>query len=1001
MKYLFILLTGLSVWPLAAQMNTMCGNGDFESGQIDPAEWRGYWVNNIPTQNVPPTSWISGIVSDTLVSSNSCPPANLQAHHTIVASGNDPILETAGVNFSMTPGFPIANNYAVRIGNTCTGRGHEMLEKTFVVQSGQTKLSFWYALVMQKPHNDSTDPGFEIRILDQSNQDHSYIVNLYNNQNFVLASDNNENFFDSIPSIPQYSPSDIVVYRRWHCAEINLDSFVNQQITVQFHVWDCLQGAHWAYAYLDNICLGCTGSPDGSIDLTAQSDSCGLPGSICIDYTLPNAGDVTGDVELTLTLLQNGIESVQMNSPVLTSGNQYCFDLNTGNLSALNIGLGGFDFVVEGHFTIPDAQGNPTVLPPKTIGSLSDGTMVGQNNDFMFTCFNECEKLSVSASSLGAGRCCYSIDINNDLGSNIAYMEANLASPDWVFASGATPGPGFSWFGTPGPNSLPIAITGPGGNPGIPVGISEGALVFCVESAVADPGLPQTVVFTWYEGIAGAPGYSPICLDSLTFSCRPDSDSECLTVTPVVTCNPDSPYEYFVNFTVTNNTSFTATHVALDNLADPVDFGFSSCTPADHLASIIIPLTPPLAPNATSGLLCVKIHSANPVLSPTVLNFYAGLITPDECCTNEEQVSISLEPCCDPCNDIQMVINPLENDNAQCCFSLDIENNCAYDFFKKVETVILTPGVQFGYHALGGPNAGDWSIGASTATSILWQMNGGASIPPGTTMDLIQFCLDDIHDASQTPQLVSINWITQDQFGRDSIACSDTLAFNCQPVVDYTCLLVTDQLLECVPDSGIYCYTFTATNLSDIPFAATNLDLFEVSGANIDFIGGGGTFPLPPLGQGDSIRLSACFVPEVFPMDDSALVFQYRLRYLMGDTCCYESIRDTIAVPDCFPDTIPHDCCYPGFIQMPTGFSPNGDGLNDFFVIRGIEHCEHVTLTVFNRWGNIVYRMDDYDNSWDGSNKDGQPLPQGTYYILLTLHDSGSSVAGFVDLRRQ
>ncbi|WP_461042214.1 gliding motility-associated C-terminal domain-containing protein, partial [Spirosoma harenae] len=81
-------------------------------------------------------------------------------------------------------------------------------------------------------------------------------------------------------------------------------------------------------------------------------------------------------------------------------------------------------------------------------------------------------------------------------------------------------------------------------------------------------------------------------------------------------------------------------------------------------------------------------------------------------------------------------------------------------------------------------------------------------------------------------------------------------------------------------------------------------------------------------------------------------------------------------------------------IFIPQGFSPNGDGINDLFVIRGTGGLT-VSLKVFNRWGNMVYKNDDYRNDWDGkantgiqiSSTDSVGVPDGTYYYMVTLSD--------------
>jgi gliding motility-associated-like protein len=77
-------------------------------------------------------------------------------------------------------------------------------------------------------------------------------------------------------------------------------------------------------------------------------------------------------------------------------------------------------------------------------------------------------------------------------------------------------------------------------------------------------------------------------------------------------------------------------------------------------------------------------------------------------------------------------------------------------------------------------------------------------------------------------------------------------------------------------------------------------------------------------------------------------------------------------------------------IRIPEIFTPNGDGKNDIFNIKNIEFFPDNELLIFNRWGNLVYSMKSYDNSWDGSpnaaGKTGSSkLPTGTYFYLLKL----------------
>jgi len=72
-------------------------------------------------------------------------------------------------------------------------------------------------------------------------------------------------------------------------------------------------------------------------------------------------------------------------------------------------------------------------------------------------------------------------------------------------------------------------------------------------------------------------------------------------------------------------------------------------------------------------------------------------------------------------------------------------------------------------------------------------------------------------------------------------------------------------------------------------------------------------------------------------------------------------------------------------ITVPDAFSPNDDGLNDFFVIPGIEQYSGSSLRVLNRWGDLLYESRPYQNDWNGTTMDGKELAAGTYYFLLVL----------------
>lgn len=94
----------------------------------------------------------------------------------------------------------------------------------------------------------------------------------------------------------------------------------------------------------------------------------------------------------------------------------------------------------------------------------------------------------------------------------------------------------------------------------------------------------------------------------------------------------------------------------------------------------------------------------------------------------------------------------------------------------------------------------------------------------------------------------------------------------------------------------------------------------------------------------------------------------------------------------------------PALVFVPEIFTPNGDGHNDFFAVKNIDYFKDNELQIYNRWGNLVYKMSNYNNSWNGNSNvsdkiGGGKLPAGTYFYLLQLNDSKKQVfKGFVQL---
>lgn len=96
---------------------------------------------------------------------------------------------------------------------------------------------------------------------------------------------------------------------------------------------------------------------------------------------------------------------------------------------------------------------------------------------------------------------------------------------------------------------------------------------------------------------------------------------------------------------------------------------------------------------------------------------------------------------------------------------------------------------------------------------------------------------------------------------------------------------------------------------------------------------------------------------------------------------------------------------FPDCLEIPNGFSPNNDSINDVWEIACLDNYTDNELVVFNRWGTIVYKVRNYTNNWNGEanhnvvllNKN-ERLPAGTYFYILKLQGNTIEKTGWVYL---
>lgn len=167
--------------------------------------------------------------------------------------------------------------------------------------------------------------------------------------------------------------------------------------------------------------------------------------------------------------------------------------------------------------------------------------------------------------------------------------------------------------------------------------------------------------------------------------------------------------------------------------------------------------------------------------------------------------------------------------------------------------------------------------------------------------------------------------------------------------------------------------TFTVTVVPGITIFAGN-DITIIEGQSVQLQGSGsqGIYLWTP-----SIGLSATNILN--PVAKPEVTTTYTLRITSAQGCTGTDDVNIIVVPYC--------------IKPMEAITPNGDGINDRWLITNGNCISKASVHVYNRYGSPVYENKDYKNDWEGTYK-GKPVPDATYYFVIeyTLLDGRNIV---------
>lgn len=75
-------------------------------------------------------------------------------------------------------------------------------------------------------------------------------------------------------------------------------------------------------------------------------------------------------------------------------------------------------------------------------------------------------------------------------------------------------------------------------------------------------------------------------------------------------------------------------------------------------------------------------------------------------------------------------------------------------------------------------------------------------------------------------------------------------------------------------------------------------------------------------------------------------------------------------------------------IAVPNAFSPNGDGINDYFIMKGTAIINSFSMKIYSRNGDLVYSGDDFYKGWNGKINAGSTAPIGVYIFEMELAEA-------------
>ncbi len=229
---------------------------------------------------------------------------------------------------------------------------------------------------------------------------------------------------------------------------------------------------------------------------------------------------------------------------------------------------------------------------------------------------------------------------------------------------------------------------------------------------------------------------------------------------------------------------------------------------------------------------------------------------------------------------------------------------------------------------------------------------------------------DDTVTTVQALNNVCLDFIVQDADADDTIY----MDIHSDILTDYQGYVTTGDLVATTPDS-LYEYGYT-TGGNNFTVQQDANEVFVAPGGNLLFFNEG------------TVAQRFCWTPQCEQISTTPYIINvesYSLGCSGSDTTKLNLAVNVVPIQG-------------GLDTIPNVFTPNGDGTNDYFTIKGTyDPCyDFMSVKIINRWGQMVYESEDPLFKWDGTNLSGKDCSTGTYYVLIEGQYGGDKVSNDV-----